>query len=369
MRLAGVFALLVACGGTTAAPAPGHEPARPAQPAQPTCDEVGVILRGNVDDRDEGAGPAKEKAIAESCKVERWSIPVVACVAGTAYPQDCLKQLNAEQKQRYDERIGAWNRQFAPDESVDVPQPAPASCADATYNGEYFDPLIDDTTPEQEWELATRKRALLAFCTRDSWSEETRNCLRDAQSAADVNSCSIDPAVIARVSVIRDVAKSIEVLRKTPKKLDCAKVVDHHYGDAAWKGRLADKKPAERKKLIAESRKQMLDACKAEAWNDVTRACVLADGDDDACFGAQRWDYPYVASTQIPECSDYVTLVNDLQNCTSLPQATKDALRDAMKSFTQLPSTSASPDLRAALVNGCKAGADAIRQMKSGFGC
>lgn len=368
MRVAGLVAVLVACGGTsTQAPAP--EPARPAAPAQPTCDEVGIILRGSVEDRDEGAGPAKEKAIAQSCRSERWSVRVVACVAGTPVPTDCLKQLTAEQKQRYDERIGEWSRQFAPDESVDVPPPPPASCDDAVYSSEYFDPPIDDTSPEQEWELAARKRALLAACNQDGWSDETKACFRDASSASAVSACSVPPNVQARVLALRGLADAIAALRKTPKKLDCAKVVEHHYGDATWRGKLTDKKPAERKKLIADSRKLMLEACKTEGWNESMRACVIADGDDESCFGTQHWDYPYAATTTVPECVEYAAAVADLELCSTVPQATKDALRSAAKTFSQLPPGSVSADTRSTFATSCKAATDAVRQMKSSFGC
>jgi hypothetical protein len=366
MRLAGLFAVLAACGGTSR-PAQVPAPTPPAQPAQPTCDEVGIILRGSVEDRDAGAGPAKEKAIAESCRRERWSIRVIACVAGTPVPSDCIKQLTAEQKQRYDERLGDWERHFAPDESAGYQDPPPPTCTEAIDNAEYLDPPIDDTSPEHDWELATRKRVLLAMCEHDAWSEETKTCWRDSLSV-DRTVCQVDPGVHTRVLALRDLANSIATLRKTPKKLDCAKVVEHHYGDTTWKGKLPDQKPAERKKRIAESRTQMLDACRAENWDETIRACVIADGDDDECFGAPRWGYPVAAMVVIPECIDYAAAVNDLAQCAAVPQATRDALRDAVKSLDSATS-SATPDMRATLATGCKAGADAVRQMASSYGC
>lgn len=366
MRLAGLFAVLVACGGTRP---PAHVPdaERPAQPAQPTCDEVGVILRGSVEDRAEGAGPAKEKAIAESCKRERWSVRVIACVAGTVVPTDCIKQLTAEQKQRYDERIGEWERHFAPDESVGYQDPPPPTCSEAIDNAEYLDPPIDDTSAEREWELATRKRVLLAMCEHDAWPEETKTCWRDSLSV-DKTVCPIDPAVHARVLALRDLANAIAALRKTPKKLDCTKVVEHHYGDVMWKGKLADAKPAERKKRIADSRKQMLEACRSEAWDEPRRACVIADGDDDACFGAPRWGYPVNAMGTVPECVEYEQAVNDLARCPAVPQPTRDAIHDAVKSIEDA-STNMTPEMAKALATGCKAGSEAVKQMLSSVGC
>src|SRR6184192_1989654 len=108
----------------------------------------------------------------------------------------------------------------------------------------------------------------------------------------------------------------------------------------------------------------MLDACKAEAWDEATRACVIADGDDEACFGTQRWDYPLTAMATVPECVDYSAVMNVVSRCAAVPQATRDAMRDAMKSI-ESASTNMTPEMRSALATGCKAGADAVRQMLS----
>ncbi len=65
-----------------------------------------------------------------------------------------------------------------------------------------------------------------------------------------------------------------------------------------------------------------------------------------------------------PECADYKALVDKLATCEKLPQASRDMLKksfdDTAKAWTNMEKLPA--DAKAALVGGCKQGADALKQ-------
>ena len=71
-----------------------------------------------------------------------------------------------------------------------------------------------------------------------------------------------------------------------------------------------------------------------------------------------------------PECADYKALVDKLATCEKLPQASRDMLKktfdDTSKAWANMDKLPA--DAKAALVGGCKQGADALKQ-SAGAAC
>ena len=71
-----------------------------------------------------------------------------------------------------------------------------------------------------------------------------------------------------------------------------------------------------------------------------------------------------------PECAEYKTLVDKLATCEKLPQASRDMLKktfdDTSKAWANMDKLPA--DAKAALVGGCKQGADALKQ-SAGAAC
>ncbi|HUS32483.1 MAG TPA: hypothetical protein VMZ53_28475 [Kofleriaceae bacterium] len=369
MRFAVGVCCLVACGGTTP---PQQSPVvanRPWSAAPPTCEEVGIILRGANEDRSEAAGPAKERAIAEACTRDNWSQLVIACVAGTTDAHACLVQLTQAQHAALDNRLAAWAAQFGGDAGDSAPA---ATCFDALHAIELFDPPINDTSPERQWQINVRQRVLVDMCTNDPWTDEVNACLRDAASEAATGACvaTLDPKVHAKLVSLRELAKAIEALRKTPAKIDCKKVAEHHHSDARTKDALKALKPAERKQLLASARKTMADACTNEGWDEPTRACMIADGGEETCFGTVRWGSvtPGIPMIAIPECGDYATAVRDLQVCSAAPADTRAAMKQAFEEVERA-SMNVPADQKGALATACKTAADAVVQVRAAYGC
>lgn len=375
MRGALALAVLVACGGTppaTKTEAP-EEHRHPATPTAPTCEEAGIIMRGNLDVAvPSDAGPAKEHAIAESCTHDRWAQPVIACVAATATPNDCLHELSTAQRKAYDERIAAWGLKYIGSTTADPAQPIP-TCYDALHSIELFDPPITDSSPEHEWEATTRQRILSGLCYVDKWSDEQMYCLRDAMTEAATGACvaTLDPKVHARLVGIHDLAKTIETLRKTPTKIECAKVAEHHYSDAKTKNDLKKLKPADRKALVAGVRKTMSDACTDEAWDEPTRACMIADGGEETCIGTVRWAavQPPGQLYTIPACADYAKAVADFQLCDAAPMDVRTAMYQALQQMDQSTVSQASAAQKKTLETACTTAANAVRAVTTNYGC
>lgn len=371
MRIALALTLVAACGSTPPAPERVVEPQRPWTPAQPTCEEAGIILRGPVESSPhDGGGPAREKAIAEACKQDHWSQGVIACIASSTDSNECLSVLSAAQRTSLEESLAAWSATFV---EAGAPPDVTATCFDALHSIELFDPTITDTSPERDWEKNVRQRDLAAMCTVDVWADEAMICLRDAATDAATGACvaTMDPKVHARLVVVRDLAKAIATLRKTPTKLTCAKVAEHHYSDAKAKQELKSMKPADRKWLVAGVRKTMSDACTNEAWDEATRACMLADGDEETCFGSVRWGSlkPTVQLYAIAGCADYARAVSDFQRCSRAPLETRTAMQTALQQIDQSVVGTMTANEKRALEQACQTGANAVRQVTTSYGC
>ncbi len=394
MRTPPVVLLLLVAGCTKPAPVAPAAPAAPApapapKPAAVTCADAGVLLRGTVDDQKQ-AGPAKEAAIARTCRAEKWPAEVLGCVGDKPLARPCLDKLTPPQRTAYDEALVAWNEAF-PDEMLeeayeggdDIGMDSYIDCSDAIQDASGFSPAVTLTGDSRDYVLELRKEALLVLC--EEWENDRRTCFRDlvnegrAGNTAAVDACraQLDPAhakeVTDKLAELDKLGAKVDTLKKTAASHDCKKVVATHYADAAWKGKIDAVKGRERTKAITESRAKMTKACTDDKWPPNMRACLVAGG-GDTCFtsvSASSWGFPalgvYVPSG-IPECDAYARTMKAVDACTAMPQSQRDAIK---RSWSYLSATWANtpPDRRAATATSCKQVDEAMRRAVTNAGC
>src|SRR4051812_46688857 len=102
MRISLALSLLVACSGAAREPAEVNVTAKLPPPAPPTCAEIGIIMRGDVEPTAPDAGLEREKAIERSCAQDHWPQSVIDCAASTTAPDDCLDALSKAQHASYE---------------------------------------------------------------------------------------------------------------------------------------------------------------------------------------------------------------------------------------------------------------------------
>jgi hypothetical protein len=384
------MALLLLAAGC-AKPAPVAAPAPPAPPppaalaavtpAPVTCGDVGVILRGNVEDQKQ-AGPAKEAAIARTCKLEKWSPELLACVGGQAQARPCLGKLTPAQRDAYDKALAAWNEAYPdeyledPSEGLDAGLDDYVDCSDTIKDVASYTPAVTLTGEDRDFVVEMRREALLAQC--EDWSNEQRACFRDA-SPLRIDACraALDPvqarAVTDKLAALDKIGSKLAAQKKAPASFDCKKVVAVHYADAAWKGTMDAVKGADRVKAIAESRARMTKACTDDKWSPSMRACIAAGG-GEPCFTTvshSRWRFPAVGvlvKTGIPECDAYAEVVKAVTACSALPASTRDAIQRSWENIAAA-AASALPETRHASAGACRQIDTAIRQSLSSVGC
>jgi hypothetical protein len=398
MRTPPVVLLLLAAGCTKPAPvtapapvSPGGQASRAPAPAEVTCGDAGVLLRGSVDDQKQ-AGPAKEAAIARTCKLERWPADVLRCVGEQPRARPCLDRLTEDQRTAYHDALVAWNDSY-PEEELEETDGGGVDgliggdhyidCSDAIADAAGFAPAVTLTGDSRDYVLELRKAALLELC--EDWDMARRACFHDvalvggASSAPEIDRCRarLEPAharaVTDRLAAIDALGAKIAGLKKTAASHDCKKVVAAHYADAAWKGKLDAVKGAERTRAIAESRAKMAKACTEDRWPANMRACIVAGG-AEACFTAvssSSWGFPaigVIVKTGIPECDAYAETMKAVDACTAMPQSQRDTVKRSW-GYLSASWTNATPDRRVAIAASCKAVDEAVRRAVSSAGC
>ena len=157
------------------------------------------------------------------------------------------------------------------------------------------------------------------------------------------------------------VAGKIAAAKKKPASIACAKVVATHYADPRWKDRL--KAVKDRKQQITASRVEMQKVCTGEAWSETQRACIVVN-DEPRCYeNAPRWGYPAllgVKTGNMPDdCATYKAAMDRIIACDALPQASRDAMRDAFSEATKMW-TNLSADDAKQIAPICKSGVDSM---------
>lgn len=394
MRTPPVVLLLLAAGcakpALVAAPAPAAAPPAPAPgPASVTCGDAGVLLRGNVDDQKQ-AGPAKEAAIARTCRFEQWPAELLRCVGEKPAARPCLEKLTPAQRGAYDKALTAWNEAF-PDESLDEGfegfeeggLDSYIDCGDVIQDASGFSPEVKLTGGDRDYVLALRKDALLALC--EGWDYEKRACFHDLMvtgtagnsAAVDICRAMLDAAqakeVTDKLTELDQLGGKVAALKKNPASFDCKKVVAAHYADARWKGRMDAVKGAERARAIAESRARMTKTCTDEKWSPNMRACIVAGG-EGTCFpgvSSSDWEFPatgVVVKSGIPECDAYAAAIKAVDACTALSPAQREAFK---RSFNYNAQTwgSMTPERKVNSARVCKLSDESVRRAVTGAGC
>jgi len=392
MRTLVVLLLLAACAKPAPVVAPTAPPPAPAPPpAAVTCGDAGVLLRGTVDDQRQ-AGPAKEAAIARTCRFEKWSAEVLACMGELAQAKPCLEKLSAPQRTAYDQALVAWNEAY-PDETLEEGgeygdesglADMYIDCSEALQDVTGFTPAVTATGDTRDYLLELRKDALVGLCEED-WDFEKRRCFRDlattgmASYPKEIDTCraELDPAqakaVTDKLAALDRLGAKLAAMKKTPAGYDCKKVVAVHYADALWKGKLDAVKGAERLRAIAESRARMTKACTDDKWAPNMRACIVAGG-ADTCFNtvsSSAWGFPAVGvfvKSGIPECDAYAQTMKAVEACAAMPQQQRDLLKRSW-SFQSVTWASVPADRRATTAVSCRQVDDATRRAITGAGC
>jgi hypothetical protein len=385
MRAAPVLLFAIACGGpkVAAPPKPIEPPPAPvAGPKAVTCNEVGVMLRGTVDDA--SAGTKKEQAIAGACTQDKWPAAVVQCVGGQTRAGSCVDGLTEEQKASYGKRLEAWatahpNESFNRELTGWEPPPPPRhwTCNDSLGDPALFAPAVAATGDERDFVLALRKSAVFVQCNA-GWEQEALRCLQESPPEGCRAKLTADQqkALTDEIAKVDGLAAKTFAARKKPADIECKKVVAAHYADAAWTGKLTDYKPADRTKAIAESRTLMSKACTDEKWTDLRRACIVAlGGAYHACFaptGAEvRWGFPAFAiafNTGISECDVMLVHIQAMSVCDKAPQQLKDAYQQSSAQMYEMY-RNMSPDQRVNAPSQCKQIDESIDAAAKAIGC
>lgn len=383
---------LAACGSQPAAKpvlVAKSAPVVVTPPAPVSCGDVAVILRGHVDDH-RVAGPMKEEAIAKACLHDHWSREVLECVGNTTKPKPCLDKLGPIQKGAYRKRLASWNESFplepldddAPD--VDEDHLDYVDCADAVGDVSSYAPVLGLKGTDREIAVTMRRQHVLALC--EDWSKEARTCFEQAKAWASgattaIARCRVvlepdqEQELADRLADVDALMRKIELLGKKPGAFECKKVVEAHYADARWVGKLGAMKPGDRKKTIAASRAAMTRACNDEKWNASFRGCLVAQG-GEACFTASgitpmTWGFPpsvLPIKTGIAECDAYGDALRALINCTAIPrQAAQTMLDGYLQVVPYYLNISAAERGQAA--KSCAQADSAIRQSARSLGC
>lgn len=338
-----------------------------------------MILRGDLVVDEGEAGPAKEKAIAKACEDDAWPRAVIDCIASTPHPEVCLDRLDARRRLSYDQRMQAWSDDYgAGDGAFGVAgamPPPPIHCEDVIGDGDNYRP----PATLRPWARKQRRDLLVEECEH-GWSEPLKSCLEIAEDAAKVDSClalelsvtEIDE-LASELTEIDRLAQRIDAAKKKPATITCKKVVEAHYGDAAWKQKLDGFGPDERKRMIKASRELMTKACTADKWDESQRACLVVGG-ADMCFagsGKRRWGYPAtgtVTSLGIAECDAYSAEVTKLTSCSNMDAKARNSIvRSQHQMLAEIARVPAAE--RARMGSSCKAAMETIETILTAAGC
>jgi hypothetical protein len=354
----------------------------PAPPMVATCGDAGIILRGEVSSDDEGAGRAREQAIEQACREDKWTQSMIDCIASTPHPHDCLDKLGDKKRTAFEERLQKWAEQYGDDSTAGNynMQLHTVSCRDLLVDITHYPPPLDPKAVERDWQRKARTDFLSEACEH-TWSERMKDCVEGALGEpAELERCfaaELDPdardEATKTLGDIESLATKIAAAKKKPASITCKQVVAKHYADALWKQKLDGYKPAERKQMIGASRTVMATTCSADKWDDTMRACIVLRG-GDVCFddrNKRKWGYPAtgaVTTVGIAECDEYAAAVAKLTACNMLAQSARDSIvRSQQQMLAEIARVPA--DERAKMGSACKAGMDAIAMSLSSAGC
>lgn len=362
-----------------------------------------MVVRGLVEDSRK-AGPAKEAAFASACLFDKWSQDVLDCIGAIASADveqhleqstKCLALLSPAQRDALDTKMVAWTTTYeneswttAEDERIaNLPPEIPCGTIITVSNVGSLAPALAQAGEELIFATLMRRHGVVAAC--EQWSPEVRGCV---QMGGSLTTCRgrLDAAqeqlLATKLATINVVMAKIAVAKARPAATyECKAMVAAHYSDAAWRGKAEPtkdpkatraeltKQAAERKAMIAESRRLMLDACLKETWSPTLRACEVVES-DETCSGGMvrrfvRWGFPAfgAAKTGVPECDAYGQTMQVLLMCNQFPQASKTAVKQAYEQLVQ--SLVTNPATARAAATSCKQGDDGLKQALAAMNC
>jgi hypothetical protein len=310
-----------------------------------------------------------------------WPAPVASCLVGATDEQQdkCMQDLDPALQEAFMKDLVATMKR-TPDcgEAIATPPAAAWRVAPASITDE-GDLLVVG---------AAIRTTQLPLCEA-GWSDDIRDCIasspvphRCLEPAADLVAAS-DAALAPVIALYARAA----AFKPTDKKIACAKVAAAHYGDKQWKGKLADRTAADRKKLIKASAAALTTACTDDKWTPFVRGCVVAARTEaergwclDASLGG-RWAYPagvvephrgglgVTGTTGVPACDQYIDIVTRYAACDKLPPEAQRATMEAVQAM-RAGWTPAMPDeAKQAAADGCAQAIEAIRQSGAAMGC
>jgi hypothetical protein len=206
--------------------------------------------------------------------------------------------------------------------------------------------------------------AVAASCTADAWTPAVRQCLVDAQAAADLRVCedaiTLDQRghLKARLAPLLD-QQTAEALRNRMcacTTASCAEQLEVEIG--RWDTGI------ERKYRDAGSLPDKLVETMTESVACENRAKgSTVDGEDQA----ESFD------TGVPECDAFLALQDSFFACDKVPQQAKDAMKQSMdqqkQAWAMLKDPNVPMEAKRAAADGCRQGADALRQSAAAMGC
>lgn len=377
--------IVIGCGspakpGTTApaaakstAPAKPATPAAPvkppvvakAEPVRPSCDAAAkrLIAERRLDkiaDKDrERARRAGEAVVAAECLDAQWPDAALECMTSRASAESCVGQLTKEQESLFTMRIEGWQRNWTKgeaggDDSGSVahekkPPKEEFVWCDIKAIAE-LEPIIKPTAHAHDYVIGVRKRAIDSVCER-RLSNDSKKCFNAATDAAAIATCRGQLDVATKnafdnaLGEAADEIKKLEALEKNAKAIDCKAVAAIHYSDDAAKGKLMVLPAADRKRMLVESRAKMAKTCADDKWSTMSRACIVAQKNQDAyeivqCFGDSkhgfgmgRWGFPapgVTFKTGVAECDQLSDLITKLASCDKLEKELRESLRESI---------------------------------------
>ncbi len=389
VRLSIVVLAAAACGAPPApAPIVIHDPPPPPRTPRPvTCGDAGVILRGEVE-RPKVTGPTKEATIASACLTGAWPQAVLDCIATDPRPRSCLTKLDASQLDLLARKIESWV-EVSDGEALDFTRPKQPliSCVEGVGDVAFYRPFPQGPGDNADFIDAIRRSLLVERC-EVGWPEQAKHCFATSRMPDDCRRL-LPPreqkGVTADLDRIGVMMVRVLVFEAQPAMVTCAKVVGAHYSNARWQAKLPlastpartlARRTADRKYVIAESRRLMLEACKREQWSLPVRACYFAN-DIELCERAvgqrMRWTFPakgVVPRTGIPDCDTFLAVAAAYATCPKVPATSRQAIQRTVSSAQPGWATAlTNPRTKQAAATGCKQAVQALRQSAKRYGC
>ena len=359
--------------GSAAVTAAGGEPARAscAGVAKLIIAEHGVKdIPAAKQDRAKRGGEAELEA---NCVDNEWPQAALDCMATRPSAISCTGQLSEEQQQFYEQAVAEWQQKWMrPDAGVggagyggqgyggaggvaggqDAPPPPQEEWVPCELSAqETFAPEIKANAHDHDFAVSVRKRDLQNACEM-RWTNADKKCFNAAKDGPAVAACRSkldDPAKNGLDNLFADEdarLRQVAALEKQPKAIDCKAVSAAHYADDAWRNKLMGLSPAERARVMKESREKLTKACGDDKWQVVQRACVVLipsgemhETDMQQCFPDDKeglmykWGFPaggVTFKTGIFECDQLADVVEKLASCDALPKETRQMLKDSI---------------------------------------